>query len=136
MNYDTSSETIRVLTGKRKQIAQAKRCDDSYIRHIASGGAKDPFPPFKQWFRECAAGGGNVRVYINSLLAIEQEHRTEEPPDLMDAVARCIESTGKLNAYIVASGALGRFEANEVLRTIPTVRRSVDDIERVALMSI
>jgi hypothetical protein len=68
--YATTDETRSVLIGHEAEVAKAKGCDPSYVYNIKNTNEPDPYAPFREWFQDCANGGGNVRAYLHDLEAI------------------------------------------------------------------
>jgi hypothetical protein len=75
--FTTTEETREVLSGNEQAIAKAKGCDPSYIYNIKNLNEPDPYAPFRDWFQDCAVGGGPVRRYIHDLETIACQFEPE-----------------------------------------------------------
>jgi hypothetical protein len=87
--FPTTQATQEALSDNVKQIAAAKGCGLSYIYSVASGGDKDPYINFREFFCHVAEGyPQGARAYIRDMTEIVlkfDSHKTDEP--LVDLVS-------------------------------------------------
>lgn len=118
--YGTSDETRAVLLGHEAAIAKAKGCSPSFIYNVKNSEEPDPYPPFRDWFQNCALGGGNVRIYLNDLEAIvcQIENGTALSLNLTDKLIRKLDTDAESSHVLAAANADNHWDERECAQII------------------
>jgi len=137
--FPTSDETRTVIQGNEVAIAKAKGVTPSYLYNIKNMEEPDPYPPFREWFQDCANGGGNVRKYLHDLEAIAcQAERGSRPmTDPTHKLLHKLESDATSSQVLAKANADDNWNAREcedILESCDKVDCETQELRDMALI--
>lgn len=137
-DYPTSDETREVLNGQETKIAKSYGCEPAYIFNIKNGHEPDPYPIFRQWLKDCAFGGGNVRVYLHDLegIAHQAENGINPTVNLTEKLLSKIDTDYKsthILAQSIADNYLDERECEQILEACDRMKSEEQGLRELAL---
>jgi hypothetical protein len=137
-DFPTSSETREVLNRKEENIAKSYGCEPAYIFNIKNGHEPDPFPIFRAWFKDCAFGGGNVRVYLHDLegIAYQAENGINPTGNLTEKLLSKIDTDAK-STHVLAQSIVDNYlderECEQILKVCDRMKGEEISLRQLAL---
>lgn len=131
--FDTTKQTIKVLTGHQAEIAEEANVSDKYLYAILAGTETDFFAPFEHYYSACVRAGAPVCHYDNRLAAIRARYEKLAPVKTeFECLSEKINANADTTSRMVDAlrdGQINEVEAEKILNAIEKERNVLDIIE-------
>lgn len=137
-DFPTSSETREALNGFETQIAKSYGCEPSYIFNIKNGHEPDPYPIWRAWFKDCAFGGGQVRLYLHDMemIAHQAENGIKPVKNLTEKLLSKIDSDAE-STHVLAQAIVDNYlddrECDLILKACDRMKMEEKELRELAL---